>query len=592
MRPAVRSIVGAVALIVIGAAVGWGMETADVVDRTPDALRTLTQAQRLIQDHYVETVPPDSLVHDGIQSMVSHLDPHSVYIPPTRMEAIQESFRASFEGIGISYEKIEGPDGQDTIAVVTVQPDGPSAKAGLKPGDRIVAVNGTTAVGWTHDTIRSRLKGPEGSQVSVTLRRPGAAEPLTMRITRDDVPLHTVDAAVMLADRTGYIKVNRFARTTHQEVVQALSRLDERGMQRLLLDLRGNAGGYMRMAERLSDEFLVDGQVIVSSRSRHRDYSETVRATSKGMYEDRPLVVLVDEHSASASEIVAGALQDHDRALIVGRRTFGKGLVQRQYELGDRSGLRITVARFYTPSGRLIQTPYRDGRESYYERKAARFQRDAATALDSLVRSAPDSLRYHTDAGRIVLGGGGIIPDRLVARDNAGRNVRQAVQKQGLIDDFARRWVDARTRRLSAQWGDNEEAFIDAFSLPAGTYTSFLQFAAQNDVPLGTVDVTSSSASSTHETPEGQRDGTNTLSRQEVEEARPIIETLIKSHVGRRLFGSDAWYRIRTPVDPAVVEALRHEDAARQFAMRYPVRSTPNRMAADPSARTPHLHPR
>jgi len=571
---------------------GWGLESSGVVDRVPDALRNVTRAQSLIQDHYVETVAPESLAGSAIQGMLSHLDPHSVYIPPTRMDDIQESFRASFEGIGISYEKIGGPDDRDTIAVVTVQPGGPSAKAGLKPGDRIIAVNGTTAVGWTHETIRSRLKGPEGSQVAVTLRRPGVADPLTTRITRDDVPLHTVDAAVMLADSTGYIQLNRFARTTHQEIVRALSRLDERGMQRLILDLRGNAGGYMRMAERLSDEFLVEGQVIVSSRSRHRDYNETVRATDEGLYEDRPLVVLVDEHSASASEIVAGALQDHDRALIVGRRTFGKGLVQRQYDLGDRSGLRVTVARFYTPSGRLIQTPYRDDRASYYERKAALLERDPAAALDSLVRHAPDSLRHHTDGGRVVLGGGGIMPDRIVPRDGTGRDFRQAVQQQGVVHDFARRWVDARVRRLTARWEGKEDAFIAHFSLPAGTYASFLQFAAQQGVPLGTVHVTSPSAPSTNTAAETQRDATDRFSRRAVEEARPVVKTLIKSNIGRRLFGSDAWYRIRMPVDPAVVAALRHEKAARQLAMQYPVSPTPNRMAADRTARALRLHPR
>jgi carboxyl-terminal processing protease len=588
MRHAVRLILGGLVLVGIGAAVGGGFAVFSDRSAVPDAIRTLTAAQETIADGYVDSVSADTLTGRALRSMLATLDPHSVYIPATRMDAIQASFRASFEGIGISYEHVDGPRDQDTIAVVTVQPAGPSDRAGLRAGDRIVAVDGTSAVGWTHDTIRSRLKGPEGSQVAVTLRRPGTAAPITTRITRDDVPLHTVDAAVMLGDSTGYVKLNRFARTTHREMVEALQTLDRRGMQRLVLDLRGNAGGYMRMAERLSDEFLVDGQVIVSARSRHRDYDETARATDDGRYQRRPLVVLVDERSASASEIVAGAVQDHDRALIVGRRTYGKGLVQRQYDLGDGSAVRVTVARFYTPSGRLIQTPYGRGRAHRSVKNASVGTVSTNATADSVLQHAPDSLRYRTDAGRVVLGGGGILPDRIVPSVGDGSDFRASVERRGLVRDFARRWADARVRRLQSTWGGRPDSFVTHFRLPPETYSAFLEFVQAHGVMLHTASATSSTVSSPRET---THPANNTFPRRDAIHARSAVETLIASNVGRRLFGPSVGYRIRMPVDPTVVEAMRHWSAAGHRAANYPVRPGQRAETGRPR-QAERLHPR
>ena len=541
------------ALVLLGAVAGqWFHSSTSQADQ--EAVRTLRSAYDVIRQSYVEPVPPGSLTASSLEGMLETLDPFSVYISAERMQQVQESFSGSFEGIGISYELLGGPTQADTIAVTTVLPGGPSDKAGLRAGDRIVRVAGEPAIGWSHQKIQRRLKGPRGSSVSVTLRRPGRPDRLERTITRDTVPLETVDAAYMMDDRTGYIRLNRFARTTHQEVTQALRSLKDQGMRRLLFDLRGNAGGLMSMAERVADEFLADGQLIVRARSRHQEYGGARHATDDGLLQEAPVVVLVDQHSASASEIVAGALQDHDRALLVGRRTFGKGLVQRQYDLEDGSGLRLTVARFYTPSGRLLQ-------------------RDETTT-DSLTTEVdtagvPDSLRHRTDAGRVVLGGGGIWPDRLVA-DSIRNDYRRAVTQRGLVRDFARRWADAHTDTLRREWEDRPEAFAARFALPSTVFPAFVRYATEQGVrpppgPLGAdaAGVPTQDGHTATEAPAGPP---------LVDAARSAIETDIKAYVGQRLFGPSMLIRMRNRIDPVVQVAQDSWGVAERWATRYPVR--------------------
>jgi carboxyl-terminal processing protease len=477
-----------------------------------------------------------------------------VYIDADRMQAVREQFNASFEGIGVTYELIDGPKERDTIGVLSVLPEGPSEKAGVWAGDRIMAIDGASAVGLNHEEIQDRLKGPEGSSVQITLRRPGRSEPVQVSITRDDVPIATLDAAYMLDGMTGYIKINRFAQTTYQEFSNALRILDDRGMSRLVLDLRGNAGGYMQMAERVADEFLKDGQVIVSARSRHKEYTQTARASGGGAFEDRPLTVLVDEHSASASEIVAGALQDHDRALIIGRRTFGKGLVQREFQLSDGSGLRVTIARFYTPTGRLIQTDYADGRRDYYEQKARRLDRDTVRSRQALVASMPDSLKYRTDAGRIVLGGGGIVPDHIVPPDTAMHPFIGEVMRAGVWRDFARAWVDERSIELRDEWKGDPDGFASSYRVPGTAFPALVQFARSRGIQESVA-------------PAGDADGDGVDPAVE-----RYAESLLKSYAGRRLFGTEMWVRVRNQVDPVVEEARRSWGDAELLAARYPVR--------------------
>jgi len=543
-------------LIALGAILGQWLYDGAAATPDPDALKTLGAAYEVIRQSYVEPVPPESLSRTAIEGMAGSLDPFSVYISRERMKQVEETFRGSFEGIGVTYERIDGPGGQDTIGVVTVVPGGPSAKAGLRAGDRIVQVNGGSAVGWEHAKIRRRLKGPEGSSVTVTLRRPRRPEPITTTITRGNVPLETVQAAYMMPDRTGYVRLGRFARTTANELSEALRKLDDEGMERLILDLRGNAGGLMSMAEKVADEFLVEGQLIVRARSRHEEYGGARYASEKGQFEDRPLTVLVDERSASASEIVAGALQDHDRALLVGRRTFGKGLVQRQFDLRDGSGLRLTVARFYTPSGRLLQRPDTTGEDTLLTTV------DTSSTVDT--STVPDSLIHRTDAGRVVVGGGGIVPDRVVQVDEL-HPYRVAVQQGGVLRDFARQWIDVHGDSLRRRWEGRPDAFADQYVLPATVYPAFVRYAAERGIRVA-ADAPGSGGASGKASGNGE-----SFSQADVQAARSAIETIMKSYVGQRLFGAAMRIRIQNTTNPIVSTALGLWPPATAWADRYPV---------------------
>jgi len=549
-------LLGLASLVLLSGGIFGGiwLSQAKIARQTPDEYRIVEEAVQAAEAAYVDSVSRNRLSEYAIEGFLGSLDPHSVYIDADRMQAVREQFNASFEGIGVTYELIDGPEERDTIGVLSVLPEGPSEEAGVWAGDRIVAIDGASAVGLNHEEIQDRLKGPEGSTVQVTLRRPGQSEPVQVSIMRDDVPIATLDAAYMLDGMTGYIKINRFAQTTYREFSNALRILDDRGMTRLVLDLRGNAGGYMQMAERVADEFLKDDQVIVSARSRHKEYTQTARASGGGAFEDRPLTVLVDEHSASASEIVAGALQDHDRALIIGRRTFGKGLVQREFQLSDGSGLRVTIARFYTPTGRLIQTDYADGRRDYYEQKARRLDRDTVRTRQALVASMPDSLKYRTDAGRIVLGGGGIVPDHIVPPDTAMHPFIGEVMRAGALRDFARAWVDERSIELREEWKGDPDGFASSYRVPGTAFPALVQFARSRGIqesvaPAGVAD----------------RNGVDPALER-------YAESLLKSYAGRRLFGTEMWVRVRNQFDPVVEEARRSWGDAELLAARYPVR--------------------
>ena len=296
------------------------------------------------------------LTEFAIRGLFSTLDPHSVYIEPEDSERVQEEFAGKFQGIGVQFNII-----QDTITVVTAISGGPSDQLGIRSGDRIVAIEDSNAVGFTNEQVLKNLRGEKGSKVKVTIVRPGVSSPLYFTIERDDIPLYTVDTSYMLDEQTGYIKINRFAATTHQEFMEASKELKSQGMERLVLDLRGNPGGYLGQAIAIAEEFFPRGTSLVSTKSKHSRFDGDYFSRKSGEYQGKPVIVLVDEGAASASEIVSGALQDHDRGLIVGKRTFGKGLVQQQYELIDNSNVRVTISRYYTPSGRLIQKPFVEG---------------------------------------------------------------------------------------------------------------------------------------------------------------------------------------------------------------------------------------
>src|SRR6478752_9971696 len=373
----------------------------------------LQEAVSLIKNKYVDNVDMDSLDGPAINGLLDHLDPHSVYIPAEDLDAVNEDLQGNFQGIGIEFQLLH-----DTVNVMNVIPDGPSFKAGVQIGDKIIGVNDTvnlTGKEVSADDVRKQLRGQGGSDVVIAVLRGSSVKKI--KITRGIIPLYSLDAAYMLDSTTGYIKLNKFAETTYREFMQSMEKLQKQHMQQLVLDLRDNGGGIMQQAVNIADEFLGDEKLIVYTQGEHSPRADYA-CSKEGVFEKGKLVVLVDETSASASEIVAGALQDWDRATIIGRRTFGKGLVQQQFNLSDRSAVRLTVARYYTPLGRNIQKPYDKGREQYEEELVNRFHDGEVVAGDT---SKPKGKAYKTPNGHLVYGGGGITPDIFVAYDTTSQ---------------------------------------------------------------------------------------------------------------------------------------------------------------------------
>jgi len=543
--------------LLIAAAVMMGVQLEARVFSadTSEALRKIEDVFTLVNRRYVDKVDADLVAQNAITGMLEKLDPHSMYFDVSQMQAENEQFDASFEGIGISFELLPGKDGADTLAVLNVLPGGPSEEVGLQSGDRIVKVDGRSTIGYTDDDVRKNLKGPRGSQVLITIQRPGVVDTIDFEIVRDQIPIYTLDASYMLENGTGYIRLNRFARTTYQEFLGSLRTLKAQGMERLVLDLRGNRGGYMEMAIRISDEFLKDGQLIVSQKGETDDSNESFYATSSGLWETGPVMVLVDGGSASASEIVAGALQDHDRALIVGRRSFGKGLVQKQYLLRDGSALRLTVARYYTPSGRLIQTNYEEGDKlDYYSSKAQRRKEDGTKSSTDLLEGIADSLKYKTDSGRTVIAGGGIIPDFMVSPDSLSPLI-QAVLTRSLENLFVRNWVDLYGASLKSTWGENQDNFVSGFEVDPDMMNAFLSFSAQKGVVVGSRATDSADPA--------------TFSDTEFEADLKNIKALLKGRLATRLYDRSAWYPVWSEVDHLLLEANLLWKPAEDLALHY-----------------------
>lgn len=376
-----------------------------------DRTTAFQEAIDLIKNKYVDSIGVDSLQNDALNSVMNRLDPHSAFIPASKVAEANEDLIGNFEGIGVEFNIFN-----DTVNVIYVIPDGPSDKGGLQIGDKILKVNDSSILSKTIPSteIRKLIRGKAGSQVKLTVLRGNTIQ--YHNITRGTIPLPAVDAQYMLDGATGYIKLNKFSETAYKEFMQAMESLQKQGMKKLVLDLRGNGGGFISQAVNIADEFLDDEKLIVYTQGTNIEKQE-YRAKKDGIFESGKLVVLVDELTASASEILAGALQDWDRATIIGRRTFGKGLVQEQYQLSDGSALRLTVARYYTPSGRSIQRPYEQGKKIYMEEILDRYHNGEMITPDS-IHFSKDKL-YKTHGGRTVYGGGGIMPDVFVSIDTS-----------------------------------------------------------------------------------------------------------------------------------------------------------------------------
>ncbi len=397
--------------IFLGSSLNYPKKTLTFFGGTPQE-KKIKRLIDFIHYEYVDDVNTDSLLDGTIKNMLGKLDPHSVYIPAKEQERVAETMNGKFVGIGIQFRMYK-----DSLTVVKVLENGPSKKAGIEAGDRILIANNDTLYGKNLESsyILKTLKGEPDTKVDLQVYRKSVNRNLPFTITRGDVPIESVDAFYMLSDDLGYIKINKFAATTYDEFKVALDDLLKQGMKKLVLDLRNNPGGYMQVATQIADEFLEDGKLIVFTKNKGKKIDRTF-ATSKGDFEDGHVFVLQNGASASASEIVAGALQDNDQGTIVGRRSFGKGLVQQEMSLGDGSAVRLTVSRYYTPTGRSIQKPYdHKGNEDYYNEYEGRYNHGELYSADSI--KVNDTLKYITPKGKVVYGGGGIVPDVFVAID-------------------------------------------------------------------------------------------------------------------------------------------------------------------------------
>lgn len=391
----------------------------------------LNKLMDFIESEYIDDVNTDSIVDLTVNSILEKLDPHSVYIAKSEMQEVAQSMEGKFVGIGVNFYMYK-----DSVAVIRQIPGGPAEKAGIRAGDRILFANNDKLYGkkLPNDTLFSKLKGAEGSKVALTIFRKSENKKFKVAVTRDVVPIKSVDAAVMANSNTGYIKINRFAETTYDEFHTALAGLKKQGATQLLIDLRDNGGGYLEKAVEIADDLLKDKQLIVKTRNK-KNREDNTYATSEGIFESGNLYILINENSASASEILAGAIQDNDRGTIVGRRSYGKGLVQREMPLGDGSAVRLTVARYYTPSGRSIQRSYAKGGDDYFNDFEKRFESGELYAADSI--KIADTLKFKTTKGRIVYGGGGIMPDVFVPLEGEhGDEAVNLIMQSGIVSYF------------------------------------------------------------------------------------------------------------------------------------------------------------
>ncbi len=418
--------------VAAGIFIGGNLDFGDTSDKLFTSNSKKDKLNRLIDyiDYeYVEDVNTDSIVDVTVNGILDNLDPHSVYIPKEKMKRSAENMKGNFVGIGINFYTFK-----DTITVIKTVENGPSAKAGIKGGDRILEANGKSLLGETNDSLVETLRGKRYSEVKLKVYRKGEPKLLTFNVTRDVVPIKSVDAAYMLTEDLGYIKINRFAESTYKEFKKALKRLKKEGANSLVLDLRENPGGFLEIAVNIVDEFLEDNKLIVYTKNKKGDIEKSY-STSKGDFETGELFVMIDENSASASEIIAGALQDNDKGTIVGRRSYGKGLVQREMQLGDGSAVRLTVSKYYTPTGRSIQRSYANGNTDYYDDYSYRMK--SGELIDESKIEVADSLKFTTPKGKIVYGGGGIIPDVFVPLNRKMENETLSfLERKGFFNNF------------------------------------------------------------------------------------------------------------------------------------------------------------
>jgi carboxyl-terminal processing protease len=507
---------GLAAGVFLGAGFNTRKTSGDIGKDVQKFRDVLTQ----IQTEYVDTVNTNNLVDDAIHHMLNKLDPHSAYIPLAERIAANEDLRGNFDGIGVEFNIFH-----DTIVVVSALSGGPSEALGIQSGDKIIKVDdkNLAGIGVTSNDVMKALKGPKGTEVKVTVLR--RDQEIDYNIIRDKIPQYSVDVAYMVDHEVGYIKVNRFAATTFDEFQQSLSKLKEKGMKKLVLDLQSNPGGYMNIAIDMADEFLSSNKKIVFTHGKERKYDSQAMSTSKGEFENGDLIILINEGSASASEILAGALQDNDRAFIVGRRSFGKGLVQSPFDLSDGSELRLTISRYYTPTGRSIQKPYEDGDE-YSRDIISRYNHGEFFHADSIHFN--DSLKYTTPKGRTVYGGGGIMPDYFVPLDTTvTSHYLNELYTSTSIQEYTFGFGEKHKDELIEKGFEN---FLAKFVVTDEMLEDLVQAGTRNNVKAD---------------------------RKEISKKEKLFKVHIKAQIARKLWNNDGFFPVMNQTNEIFLQALK-----------------------------------
>lgn len=510
-------------LLVIGIVAGMKIQYAISDDKVSDQVKKFADVLGITSRYYVDNVDTQKLTEAAIRGMLDELDPHSTYISPEQLKRVNEDFQGSFDGIGVEFDILN-----DTLTVISPISGGPSEKLGILAGDKIVKIDGESCIKIAREDVPKKLRGPKGTKVTVSVVRYGNNKIIDFDITRDKIPLYSVDASFMINNEVGYLRMSRFAATTYDEFMQAMNKLKGQGMKMLLLDIRGNPGGYLEQAFRISSEFIPRGKKIVFTKSRTKEFEENYNSAG-GSFTDIPLVLLVNEGSASASEILAGAIQDLDRGLIVGETTFGKGLVQRQFDLSDGSAFRVTTARYYTPSGRLIQKPYEGGKYKHtmkldtLEGENLMHERD----MNSDNTDTTSKPIFKTAKGRIVYGGGGITPDYFVKLDTLTSYTVQ-LRRLNLFYEYVENYLSSNRKKIENNYKSYID-FRDNFQVDDNMLSTLKELAARKKVE--------------YDEAAFNRD----LS---------FIKISIKSQIARDLWGNEGNYAVFISNDEQVLKAL------------------------------------
>ncbi|HSW54501.1 MAG TPA: S41 family peptidase [Ignavibacteriaceae bacterium] len=521
-------------ILTVGIVLGIQIEKIFSDDSLRDGVRKLNDVLSYSQRYYIEEVDTPKLVEAAIRGITDELDPHSFYISAKDFTAVEESFRGDFEGIGIEFQIVE-----DTLTVVSPITGGPSESLGILPGDRIVKIDGEDCIGINNDQVRDKLRGKAGSKVKVSVSRIGVVDLIEYEITRDKIPLYSVDVRLMLKDKTGYVSVSRFSETTLDELNEALSNLKQQGMTKLILDLRGNPGGYLSQAVEMADLFIDGEKKIVYTEGRRKDANEEYFASKTTPFEKVPLIVLINHGSASASEIVSGAIQDWDRGLIIGETSFGKGLVQRQFTLNDNSAIRLTISKYFTPSGRSIQRDYKDKKK--YEEYYANMQDTSLSEVNNIEHVAEKDTSkpiFKTKKGRTVYGGGGITPDYILKNERI-TNYTSNLLRQNVFYQYILNYVEKNGKAVSSTYGTDLSKYVNEFKISEAELENFISFAASKEVDFN---------------------------EEEYKTDKDYISTRLKAQLARNYWKNEGWYSVMLTTDNQIEKAMSLFEEAKQIA--------------------------